>query len=197
MPRNRSDAGNAGMKVWWYVALVSCILLSLESSTVWGSAKPEQTVFESDPSQPITRPMPLPDAVLQILAEDNGVASCVKDNPIPSGRSLASWFAASEVHLKGFDEADLVVLPVSQGDSYMCFHSVEGMGWFWVFRQTGGQYELALKTAGLGLTVLDRRHNGYRDIQSGSQVGKFATVVSFRFENGRYREDRQNTEELK
>jgi hypothetical protein len=176
--------------------LVSGALLSLAATVGWANETREQTVFDADPSVPIVRPIALPNGAAQILAKDDNVVACMKDNPIPQAASLASWFTASEIHLNGPNEADLVVLPAAQNSPFICFHSVEGIGWFWVFRQIGGRYELVLKTAGLGLTVLESRHSGYRDILSGGQVGAFATQSSFRFENGRYREHQRKTEKL-
>jgi hypothetical protein len=154
-------------------------------------------MFNADPSERVIRPVPVPNAVLQILERDTTVAACMNDNPIPRGESLTSWFTASEIHLNAPDEADLIVLPVAQGDAYICFHSVEGIGWFWVFRQAAGRYELVLKTAGLGLSVLDTRHNAYRDIRSDGQVGKWSTTATFRFEDGHYREYQKSTKELR
>jgi hypothetical protein len=192
MTRNRNIAERLGTKA----LLISCALLSLGASVGWGSVAQEQTVFDADPSEPITHPIALPNGAAQILAKDNGVLACMKDHLIPLGGSLASWFTASEIHLNGPHEADLLVLPVAQDSLYMCFHSAEGIGRFWVFRQAAGRYELVLETAGLGLTVLESRHNGYRDIQSGGQVGAFVTGRTFRFENGRYHEYKRKTKEL-
>ncbi|MGA7523460.1 MAG: hypothetical protein WBW84_13465 [Acidobacteriaceae bacterium] len=118
----------------------------------------------------------------------------MQENPIPPGDSLASWFEASEIHLDGPDEADLVVLPVAQGSRLLCFHSAEGIGWFWVFRQAGAHYELVLKTAGLGLTILHGRHHGYRDIQSGMAFGTHSSQTTYRFANGQYREYRREAQ---
>jgi hypothetical protein len=160
----------------------------LEPSGAWGKTGKEQTSFDADSSRQITHPVPLPDSVLQILARDNDVVACRKENPIPPGASLASWFVASEIHLTGPDEADLVVLPVAQESPYLCFHSVEGIGWFWLFRQVGAHYELVLKTAGLGLIIRNTRHHGYRDIQNGMAFGTHSSQTTYRFENGKYRD---------
>ncbi len=174
-----------------YLVWASCLVFLLDGSATSRTGSQEQTTFNANAvaSEPLVkRSIPLPDAVLQILQKDDTITACLKDNPIPAGGSLASWLIASEIHLNGTDEADLVVLPNAQGETYLCFHSAEGIGWFWVFRRAGGRYELVLKTAGLSLRVLDTQHHGYRDIRSGGQVGKFGTMVSFRFEGGRYRE---------
>jgi hypothetical protein len=181
-----------------YVVLASCLLLLPGTQRSLASTRKEQTTFYSDPSEPLIEPIAVPDAVLQILAKDAAVMACLKDNAIPRGESLASWFTASEVHLNAPDETDIVVLPAStQGESYMCFRYVEGIEWFWVFRHTEGHFQLVLKTAGLSLSVLDARHNGYRDIRSDGLVGKFATTVTFRFEGGRYLQYRKKTSEIR
>jgi hypothetical protein len=168
--------------------LRSCLFLILLLSVASGKTEREQTSFDANGSPEVTRPIPLPNSVLGILAQDKDVVACREENPTPLGASLDSWFAASEVHLDGPTEADLVVLPVAQGTRYSCFHSVEGIGWFWVFRRIGARYELVLKAAGLGLTIRDARHQGYKDIQTGSAFGTHISQTTYRFENGKYSE---------
>ena len=173
--------------------LISCFLPFLFTSIVLAGQEKEQTEFQTAPDQKITRPAHLPRGVLQLLAKDNEVSDCLADNPIPKSGSLAAWFAASEVHLGGPGEEDLVVLPIADGDRFLCFHSVEGIGFFWVFRKAGKNYQLVLKTGGLGLSVLRTRHNGYRDIESDGQAGVYYTRNIYHFQNGSYREFRQIT----
>lgn len=179
---------------WRRLILASYLFLLLEPSGAWGKTEKEQTSFDADSSSQITHPVRLPASVLQILAQDSEVAACRKENTIPSGVSPASWFVASEIHLGGPDEVDMVVLPAAQGKRFLCFHSVEGIGWFWVFRQVGAHYELVLKTAGLGLIIRDTRHQGYRDIQSGAAFGMHSSQTTYRFENGKYREYRNEAQ---
>lgn len=182
------------MLPWRHLVLGSCLFLFLEPSGLGGKTRKEQTSFDADPSAQITRPVPLPDSVLQILAQDSEVVACRQENPLPPGTSLASWFVASEIHLDGPHEADLVVLPLSQGNLLLCFHSAEGIGWFWVFHQVGAHYELVLKTAGLGLIIRDVKHRGYRDIWSGAAFGTHSSETTYRFENGKYREYRRQAQ---
>lgn len=179
---------------WKRLILGILLLLFLQPSGAWGKTEKEQTSFDADPSRQITRPVPLPRSVLQILANDSEVVACRNQNPIPPGASLASWFVASEVHLGGPDEADLVVLPVAEGDRLLCFYSAEGISWFWVFHQVGAHYELVLKTFGLGLIIRDARHNGYRDIKSVAAFGTHSSQTTYRFENGKYREYRSEAQ---
>jgi hypothetical protein len=179
---------------WKCFVLACCIVVSLEASDIWGSTSQEQTTFDANDAQQITRPVPLPNSVLRILAEDKEVMACMKENPIQRRESLASWFIASEIHLNGPDEADLVALPMAQRSPLDCFHSVEGIGWFWVFRPVGARYQLVLKTAGLGLIIRDARHGGYRDIQTGAAFGTHSSQITYRFENGKYREYRRKAQ---
>jgi hypothetical protein len=175
---------------WPPVLLLVCLILLFGHSTTLLAGRQEQTTFNANAiaSEPLVeKSVPVPNAVLQILRDDDIVRGCKKDNPIAAGSSLASWFVASEIHLNEPSEVDLVVLP-DPDERYLCFHSVEGVGWFWIFRPASEQYELMLRTAGLSLEVLETKHEGYRDIQSGSQVGKFGTALIFRFMEGHYRE---------
>lgn len=176
-----------------YLAWLPCLALLLEGWAVSQTISGEQSSFNTNQaaSEPlIKRPVRIPGAVLEILRKDDTVGACMEDNPVAPGQSLASWFVASEIHLHGPDEVDLVVLPAGRTETYMCFHSVEGVGWFWVFRHVGERYELALKTAGLSLRVLRTKHDGYRDIRAASEVGTLGRWVIFRFSVGQYRKYR-------
>jgi hypothetical protein len=112
---------------------------------------------------------------------------------------FASWFVASEVHLAGPQQRDLIVLPspeVHQPD-YMCFHSAGSFQCFWVFRASHGPYQLVLKTFAFGIDVAQARRHGYRDILtvSPSDAGKFLTTVTFRFDGTHYQEYGRQTRE--
>jgi len=188
-----------GVRVLLCFALV---LGSIAGSYAAGqTGKQEQSSFgtEEFPGEPLVkRPVPVPDAVLEILKGDDGVKSCLEYNPLPAGGLLSSWFIASEIHLDGVNETDLVVLANPKPEeSYPCFHSVAGISWFWVFRQTGRRYELVLRCAGNGLDVLKTRNNGYRDLQTVTlgQAGRYVTTTTFRFDGKRYKKYRESTEE--
>ncbi len=165
------------------------------------TGKQEQSSFGSEeiPGEPLVKqPVPVPVAVSEILKGDEGVKSCLEDNPLPAGEKLSSWFIASAVHLSGSNETDLVVLANPQpGESYSCFHSVTGISWFWVFRQDGRRYELLLRAACNGLKVLKTRNNGYRNLQTVTlgQAGGYLTTTSFRFDGKRYQKYRESTQE--
>ena len=164
------------------------------------TSREEQSVFgtEALPDQPLLkRPVAVPDAVSEILKRDDGVKSCLENNPLPPGQPLSSWFIASRIHLGGPNETDLVVLGNPEpGDSYPCFYTPSGLGWFWVFRQGAGQPELILKAIGNGLEVLKTRHGAHKDIQTMSigQAGRYVTTVTFHFDGKRYRQSRESTQ---
>ena len=77
----------------------------------------------------------------------------------------------------------------------MCFHSVEGITWFWLFRHRGSEYQLVLKAAGNGFSVLKDRNNGYRDIKTGAVTGAYGTTTVFRFDGTQYEEYEKKSEE--
>jgi hypothetical protein len=71
----------------------------------------EQSAFGIDEAVPIVRPVTLPRAALDALSRDERVASCLEDERLSVKELTASWFVASEIHLDGRNETDLVVLP--------------------------------------------------------------------------------------
>jgi hypothetical protein len=187
------------------VMLMTCLVICLQGTT--RSQKPnraghlEQASFgaEEVPFKPLVkRPVPLPDLVLQILKVDDGVKSCLEYNPLAPDQLLSSWFIGSEIHLGGPHETDLVVLPSPRGEQSVCFHSAEGIGWFWVFRQASRNYQLVLQASGNGLDILKTRTNAYRDIQAvtATRAGGLLTTITFQFDGRRYRESRKNTHAL-
>jgi hypothetical protein len=180
------------------LSVLCLFVVARNATTLLATVRPnqkEQSTFgtEEIPGTPLVkRPTPVPKRVLQILNQDVDVKGCLSDNPLPRGHSLASWFIGSKIHLGGPGESDLVVVPAR----YECFHSVAGIGIFWVFRPVAGQFELVLKTLGNGLLVLQTRHNGYRNIQTGTlgSAGRFLTTVTFRFDGHKYLKFRERTQ---
>ena len=179
-----------------------CALLCLSSSVIPQDATlNEQTTFSQSeaPNIPIVRrPVRLPETVLAILKKDITAQSCLSENPVSPDRPFSSWFVASAIHLDGDAEVDMVVLPRSDPQpTYMCFHSVEGIGWFWIFRLRRGDSQLVLKAAGNGMRVLRSIHKKYRDIETGTlgQAGKYVTTTTYWFDGSDYRAKSQMTKE--
>lgn len=175
--------------------------LSVHSQKAGQLATQEQSIFSTEEASPyeprVRRPVPVPDAVLEILKADDGVKACLEYNPLASGQLLSSWFVASGIRLDGHNEKDLVILPSYRGEESMCFESVSGIGTFWVFRNLGARYQLVLRTSGNGLEILKTKNNGYRNIQTGTilHAGGFGTTVTFRFDGKAYRKYQETTQE--
>lgn len=183
------------MKRFWSLLLL--IMINLGQSRAWGQRSAiEQSKFavEEIPGEPrVKEPITIPDAVTKALQTDDGVKSCLEDNPLESGQSLSSWFLASAIRLDGSDEADLIVVPSFRGQESMCFQTPAGIGLFWIFRRSKGQYDLILRTWAGGLRILNERTNGYRDVQAGTlgQAGRNLTSVTFHFNGIKYVQGRE------
>jgi hypothetical protein len=182
------------------LSLLLTAAMLLQSQIAAHHRRQEQSSFgtEEDPGEPaVTRPLPVPDAVMQTLMLDDNVKGCLSYNPLAPGQFLNSWFIASEIHLGGPSEIDLVIIPIPRAHEpdYGCFHSVEGVGWFWVYRKIGDRYRLVLRAAGNGLDILKTRTNGYRNIQARSigMAGRYVTTVTFCFDGKLYRKCRERT----
>ena len=79
-------------------------------------AKPKEQKEQSDfgielEAVPIQRPVTLRRAALDALSKEASVASCLENEGLSSEELPANWFVASEIHLDGATESDLVVLP--------------------------------------------------------------------------------------
>lgn len=181
------------------IIFVVTFAVSTRSQAADDLVNPEQSRFgtEEVPGEPlVTRPVPLPNSVLQLLSEDVDVKGCLSFNPLPAGKSLAFLFIGSTIHLNGKNASDLVVVPVPD---YGCFHSAAGIGTFWVFGRAGEKYKLLLKTLGNGLTVLKAKYKGYRIIQTATigQAGQQLTTISYRFNGEQYQKYRGGTQEAR
>jgi hypothetical protein len=162
-----------------------------------GGPAREQVVFATEAlpgEQRISNPVPVPNEVLAILQTDEGVKSCLENNPLGPGKQLSAWFIGSQIHLNGPTEVDLIVVPSFHGDEQMCFQTPSGIGTFWVFCKRRLGYELALNARANGLEVKKSRHVGYRDIETTTlgQAGRNMTVIVFRFRGETYQQYSQS-----
>jgi hypothetical protein len=178
------------------VLILICVRGAAQSQT--GAAakgqEPEQTVFgaEALPGEALVKkPVEIPNGVLQILRDNlyRGTINCIKNvNGLEPQQVPASWFMASEIHLDGAGEIDLIVRPgdlmQSPSPNRWLFgaHAVP----FWIVGNTGGKYELLLNTVADGLRVLDSRTNGYRDIEIGSLTAVSLTTLTLKFDGHHY-----------
>jgi hypothetical protein len=57
---------------------------------------------------------------------------------------------------------------------------------FWVFRNTGRSYRLALHTYALGLEILPKRTKGFRDIRASSATAVDVLTTTYKFDGKAY-----------
>ncbi len=145
-------------------------------------------------AEPIERPMAVPERARRVLAESAIVSSCLEGEDIARGHVPSSWFIASEIHLDGRDEVDLVVLPNLNAPKSQagpgpaaCFLGAS-TGWFWIVRQTPEGYQLVLTVGTHNLEISTTRTNGLRDIVAVTPIkaGAAANRVIYKFHGRKY-----------
>jgi hypothetical protein len=139
---------------------------------------PEQHVFGAE-DENFQRPFALPRAILDVLRRDPMVKDSLEDKNIPPDQLPGSWFQASEVHLAGPDERDVIVM----GHCPVCGANVAP---FWVFRPARKSYELIMFGGGLALEIMRHRTNGYRDIETSMVVTQKPWSGVWRFDGKKY-----------
>jgi len=140
------------------------------------SPKSEQAEFAA--GEPIHVPVQIPAIAVRALSADSIVLSCLKSKGIPPETLSAQWFRASSIHLHRANETDMVVMPAMSGDSTEseksrsgCWDLVKYKGSdkyegspFWVLRNTGRGYEMALSVHASTLTIRSTWSRGFRTV---------------------------------
>lgn len=140
----------------------------------------EQSRF-SAVDENVKRPVDLPPGVVAILAKNAGVKDVIESLGLPPERLPLSWFLASEIHLSGRNEKDLVVV----GTGAIMGANVTT---FWIFRPRHGGFELLLDAApALELVIKDSRSHGYRDVELSAATAVTASTVLLKFDGRGYR----------
>jgi hypothetical protein len=105
----------------------------------------------------------------------------------------AEWFVASEIHLGGPNEIDLIVLPrlapskpPTEKSDNACLVGAN-IDPFWILRKTSQGYDLILSMSAHDLATLTTRSNGHRDIRVFSMTAINITTADFKFDGKRYR----------
>jgi hypothetical protein len=137
---------------------------------------PEQTDFGADSG--LERPIPVPEAALKALRNARLQAT-------PDELS-SEQLQASEIHLDGLSEVDLVVPVLGGGHA----------AFFYILRPTSDGYQLIFDSGGDSMTVLRTRSHGYRDLQVEgiTMAGKSVTMVIYRFDGHKYVKASEKTE---
>jgi hypothetical protein len=137
----------------------------------------EQTKFSR--TSRIEHPVPVPPDVLKLLLSTReGKEGLARASDLQK-KNPGQMFRAAEIHLRGADEADLViegVSPMANGDH----------DWFWIVRPAGKRPRLILYAGGNSLEVQDSRTNLYRDISSVWIYPKETLVTIYKFNGKTY-----------
>jgi hypothetical protein len=155
----------------------------------------EQLKFNTEQAiEPIERPLALSEDVMQILRKDDILLrtskSCLEKGQVAE-QIPDSWFVASQVHLDGSHEIDLVVLPKNG-----CLNGAN-VGPFWVVQKTSKGCQVVLSGGGHNLEILSTRSKGYRDIQLTSATATKVSTSVFRFDGHRYQIYQAKSEPIK
>ena len=142
-------------------------------------ADPEQVRFSAG-DESVTRPIKVPDEIVAILKNDGGVRQVLEGEHLSAGKLPLAWFAASEVHLAGPKEKDIVVVGIGKLKR-------SNLATFWVFRPMHLGYEVLLSATEHDLTVTDERWKGYRIIKTSAVTATSIRSASYRFEGGQYK----------
>jgi hypothetical protein len=156
----------------------------------------EQLAFNSEQAyagSPIVRPVQLPDAALTALGSDERVLGCVNRAQPPPDRPPVDWFEASEIHLNGHGEIDLIVLPrlapieapSGRVSENLCLLGAN-INPFWVLRPTRSGFEIILSESAHNLEVAKTRSNHYRDIRLSEETATVFTIAEFKFDGESY-----------
>jgi len=184
------------------VLCVPCLLIA-QTSKSSPPNQAEQSDFGIDSDEPMQRPAELPRTALDALSEDKRVAGCLNENGLSAKELPSNWFVASQIHLDGPKEVDLVVLPggripgtpageVSPNACLVGANTAQ----MWVLRQTQTGFQVVLSQAGLGMNVLSTRTNSLRNIQVGAVVGMaYGNTTEYRFDGKQYQIARRTSGE--
>jgi hypothetical protein len=116
--------------------------------------------------------MLLPDDALDFVRQDRGVAEVLRDTQPSVAQLPRSWIMASEVHLSGPDERDIIVIATGP-------LSGANVTTFWVLRQSGQGLEIMLTAQAHDLFIRSTRSKGHRDVETFAATAVRVSTVCF------------------
>ncbi|MGA8871157.1 MAG: hypothetical protein WB460_08460 [Candidatus Acidiferrales bacterium] len=175
------------------LALVMTFGQSLGGQSVANHHQSEQTSFgaEAIPGEVLVKnPVEVPKTALLVLqgALSRGALNCVRFEKVRPEEIPSSWFVASEIHLDGPNEIDLIIRPQALPESpspNRCLFGAHAVP-FWILVKADEGYRLLLKTTGDALQIMDQRTRGYRDIEVWSLTAATRTALILKFDGNRY-----------
>jgi hypothetical protein len=151
----------------------------------------EQLYFTEE--QPLQHPTTLSPDVLKVLLERKEVKEGMRFANSSEWNDPAKLFHASEVHLDGSDEIDLVVIgirPLSRHSLSLrelySYGFSDDNGWFWVVGSARKNPKVILFAGCNSLEVMNSRTNGYRDIAAWSPARETTNTI-YHFDSKEYK----------
>lgn len=145
----------------------------------------EQTEFscESD----FEHPVPLNASAMKALANEKSFADLVKQEELSADVEPEKWFTASEVHLSGPAEPDLVVMGT---------HLARGAytSAFWVLRKSPDGYRVVFRDDAHDLQLLEPRTNGLRNILTAVPTLRYVSTAEYEFDGITYKIAKRTSE---
>jgi hypothetical protein len=138
----------------------------------------EQVEFSAE-DDGVEHPIDLPKGVIELLKKDHYILGTLEDENLTPDKLPTSWFWASEIHLAGWDEKDLVII----GRCPVCGANVSV---FWIFRPKSDGYEMVLFTGAHNLRILKRHSSGYKEIETNSVTMQHLWTDRWRFDGIQY-----------
>jgi hypothetical protein len=149
----------------------------------------EQLQFSAE-DENVRQPVRIPDDAWSMLKKDANVLEVLTNQKLPVDQLPTPWFTASEVHLGGPNERDLVVIGKGplQGANVTTF---------WVFLHTPHGLKLVLTVPAHDLAIKPARWNGFKSIEIASATAVQVSRASYRFDGKQYRVYEQSTQPIR
>ncbi len=161
------------------VLIVGLLDVAWAAQRAKGPRPKDQSLFSAE-DETVQRPVAIPEDALQILRNDDQVLQYLKAEGKSPDELTTESFLASEIHLDGPDEKDLIVVGADRLRG-------ANVATFWIFRKSSQSYQLILKAAAHDLRVQKVRSKGYRDIETASPIAGTAHIDVYRFDGKQYR----------
>jgi hypothetical protein len=161
----------------------------LMTGPVRAQSAAEQMHFSAE-DETVKRPIILPDQALQMIERDPDVAEVMKNEEPPLAKLPRSWLMASEVHLDGPREKDIVIVAAG----HLMGANVTT---FWILRPTDHGFAILLTAPAHDLFIKGTRSNGYRDVEIAAATAVRVSTVTFRFDGNRYTKYKEHSEDIR
>jgi hypothetical protein len=155
-----------------------CMFVALMACTQQHNPVHEQTSFTE--SEPMDRPVPIPQKVLKLLLQREEVKDNLRMRGETEAEPKAQFFSASKIHLGPADEMDLII----KGNEEM---GGADNAWFWVVRSADKSPAIVLWAGGDGFYILTSKSNGYRDIQTNWASPSEQLIEIYKFDGTKYK----------